>query len=149
MLRKDNHTHPLVNYVVAAILMLAFALSFFSCVKETFVTLFPERLDVMGDMVDYVPILPGFVQYLLIPAAALLLIGKLWADILSGIFLILPLLVALGMEILYEVLEPMGGLGGYIYEYTLLGRIVVGLLLLGFAGEILILIAAIHNRRAK
>ena len=43
----------------------------------------------------------------------------------------------------------MGGLGGYTYEYTLLGRIVVGLLLLGFAGEILILIVAIFNRRAK
>ena len=81
--------------------------------------------------------------------AALLLIGKLWTDILSGIFLILPLLVALGMETIYELFAPMGGLGGYTYEYTLLGRSVVGLLLLGFAGEILILIAAIFNRRAK
>jgi hypothetical protein len=149
MLRKDNRTHPLVNYVVAAILMLAFALSFFSCIQETLTFWFPERMDDPSPRVEYFPMLPGFPRYLLIPAAALLLIGKLWADILSGIFLILPLLVALGMETIYELFEPMGGLGGYTYEYTLLGRIVVGLLLLGFAGEILILIAAIFNRRAK
>jgi hypothetical protein len=53
------------------------------------------------------------------------------------------------MKIIYAILQPVGGLGGYTYEYTLLGRIVVGLLLLGFAGEILIFIAAIFNRRAK
>ena len=149
MLRKDNRTHPLVNYVVAAILMLAFALSFFSCIQETLTFWFPERMDDPSPSVEYFPMLPGFLRYLLIPAAALLLIGKLWADILSGIFLILPLLVALEMQMVYQILEPVGGLGGYTYEYTLLGRIVVGLLLLGFAGEILILIAAIFNRRAK
>jgi hypothetical protein len=149
MLRKESNTYPLVNYGTAAVLMLAFALSFFSCIQDTFVAWFPEHMDMLDDTVEYLPMLPGFIRYLLIPAAALLLIGKLWADILSVVFLMLPLLTAMEMKIIYEILQPMGGLGSHIHEYTLLGRIVVGLILLGLAGEILILITTIWNRRAK
>lgn len=140
MLHRETKAHRAVRYATAAVLMLAFALSFFSCIQETFVSWFPERMDGIEGWVEYRPMLPGFIRSLLIPAAALLLVGKTWAGILSAVFLVLPLLTALGMNILYEALEPMGGLGGYTYAYTPLGRIVVGLLLLGCAGESVIFI---------
>ena len=139
MLHTENKARRVLCYAMVAVLMLAFALSFFSCIKETFIPWFPERLDDPSERVELLPMLPGFIRYLLIPAAALLLIGKLWTDILSIVFLIPPLLVALGMKIIYEVFETMGGLGGYVHEYTPLGRIVQGLLLLGYAGEMILL----------
>lgn len=139
MLHTENKARRVLRYAIVAVLMLAFALSFFSCIKETFIPWFPERLDDPSERVELLPMLPGFIRYLLIPAAALLLIGKLWTDILSVLFLLSPLLVALGMKMIYEVFETMGGLGGYVHEYTLLGRIVTGLLMLVWLSEILLL----------
>ena len=146
MLRKDNRTHPLVNYVVAAILMLAFALSFFSCIQETYVPFFPERMEDPYISNESIPMLPGFMRFMLLAAAALLLIGRKWAYIASIVTLVPPMLVALGMKIIYEVFEPIGGLGGYTHAYTLLGKVVVALILLSYAGEVVILAT---NRKPK
>lgn len=148
MLHMDNKAQRTVRYATAAALLLAFVLSFFSCIRETFTAWFPERMDGIDGWVEYLPMLPGFLRYLLIPSAVLLLIGKKWTDILSTIFLALPLLAALAKSFLYNILQPMGGLGSYHYEYTLLGYIVVGLLLLGYAGQIIMLCAAGKRSRA-
>lgn len=139
MLCAETKARRVLRYAIMAMLILAFVLSFFSCIKETFSYWFPDRVDDPGDRVEFLPMLPGFVRYLLIPGAVLLLLGQLVTDILSLVFLALPLLIALGMKTIYEVLEPMGGLGDYAYAYTPVGRIVQGLLILAWLGEILLL----------
>ena len=144
MLHTETKAHRIIRYATAAVLILAFVLSFFSCIQETYVPFFPERMEDPYISNESIPMLPGFMRFMLLAAAALLLIGRKWAYIASIVTLVPPMLVALGMKIIYEVFEPIGGLGGYTHAYTLLGKFVVALILLSYAGEVVIL--ATHRK---
>ena len=112
MVHTETKAHRIIRYVTAAVLILAFVLSFFSCILETFTPWFPERMEDPFGREEGIPMLPGFLRFFLLAAAALLLIGRKWAYIASVVTLAPPMLVALGMKVIYEALGPMGGLGG-------------------------------------
>lgn len=141
----DTRAYRYMRYATIAALLIAFGLSFLSCIRAEFVPWFPERMDDPSGFVKYIPMLPGFLRYLPVVAALLLLIWRRWSDIVSLVVMVLPVLITVKMQPIYKMMEPMGGLGGYVYSYTILGLIVSVLIVA--AGLCIGILAFVRKRR--
>ena len=121
-MRDRNSKAMLVwRYVTVAVLVCAFALSFGDCLERAGYGLgcwFAEDDPYYYVGTEYISMFGGTGLYLILVAALLLALNRRWGDICSGLAMVLPVLMALTTELIYEV---MAEIGSAAYVYTWLG----------------------------
>ena len=119
----------------------------FPAITDTLVPFFPDEFMDGGETVEglHFPLWAGLLAIAAV-RVALTLLRRLVTDVISCVLSVPFVLWMAAMPVLLDATQPMGGLAGHSYEFTVFGAIAVICSTLSFLSNVLLCVFVVHER---
>lgn len=119
----------------------------FPAITDTLVSFFPDKFLDVGETIEKMqfPLMAGLLTVAVV-RVVLALLRRLPADVISCVLAVPCVLWMAAMPVLLDATQPMGGLAGHSYEFTVFGAIAVICSTLSFLSNVLLCVFVVHER---